>query len=405
MKIAVIGDVHLGASMTMGYKDHRTGRNSRLLDYEHTLEKTLSLVAEQGCTVVVFTGDIFEHRHPNALYQKIFSKQLRNALNFGIKEIHIVVGNHDQQRQANATTISYLQELGLENIVVHDKIDSTTVVSSNGIVAANLIFLPYRDRKWLEAETYKEAIDIIDRDIKYELSSLSNDAPRFLIGHMAIEGTFFAKEDEELYSDNELFLPIDMFKNIDATIMGHVHSHNILSSDPYVAYVGSMEKRGAFEKHNKKYAIIDTNTKKITYGDEPCRDIYDIVLDLSHQPYGKDLDKKVLEKVAKFAETNSLESSIVRVILSIASDDASFVDAKKIESTLYKKYGVEFCAPIKPRLYFSRQARDSNITEHSSDTEAFTRYVKNTVDDEGSAKKLIAKGLEIIKLESAEDDS
>lgn len=396
MRIAVIGDVHLGASYSLGRKDHKTGRNTRLKDYETTLEKTINKVIDDGCEVIVFTGDIFEHRHPNAVYQKIFSQMLCMALQNGIKYIFIVIGNHDQQRQSNATTISYLQELNLPNIVVFDEIGTHKYIK-DGDVIANLLFLPYRDRKWYNVDTYGEAISEIDSRIKYELSTIDNDAPKILVGHMAMEGTFFADEYADLMSDNDLFLPVDMFNSIDVTIMGHVHTPFVISKDPYVAYVGSMEKRGAFEDHEKKYAIINTNTKEISYGTEPCRNIFDIKIDFSNAVQGDALHTKISEEIEEFNEKNSLEGAIVRVVLSIAADDATNCDASKIENEILEKYKANHCVPIKPQLFFSRQARDSNITEDSSDKEAFSRYCKNTIDDEDLLEEMLKTGLDIIK--------
>jgi exonuclease SbcD len=396
MRIGVIGDVHIGASYSLGHKDHSTGRNTRLLDYQKTLEKTITAMIDAGCEIIIFTGDIFEHRHPNALYQKIFSQHLYYALSNGIKEIHIVVGNHDQQRISDATTISYLQELALPNIIVHDNLDMVTI-DKGGEPEVNLLFFPYRDRKWLGVDSYGEAIEKLDSQLKYQLSCIDNSAPKLLVGHMTIEGTFFADEYAELYSENELFLPKEMFNNIDVTIMGHVHSPYVISEDPYIAYVGSMERRGAFENHDKKYAIIDTRTKDIQYGIEPCRNIYDIKIDLSDTVHGELLMDKVASKIVEFSKASNIENAIVRVMLSIAADDSKFCFPRQLEEFIRKDLKAEYCVPIKPTLFFSRQARDAQINENSSDPEAFVRYVKNTVEDTTLGESIIGIGLEIIK--------
>lgn len=399
MRIGIIGDVHIGASYSLGKKEHVSGRNTRLLDYENTLQKTIDDLINEDCDVIVFTGDIFEHRHPNALYQKIFSQYLYYALSNGIKQIHIVVGNHDQQRISEATTISYLQELALPNIIVHDNLSKLTLTDKNGKPEINILFMPYRDRKWLEQETYQEAIAKLDKDLKYLLSSIDNPAPKLLVGHMTIEGTFFADEYAELYSENELFLPKEMFANIDFTIMGHVHSPYVVSESPYIAYVGSMEKRGAFEDHDKKYAIVDSVKMSVNYKAEPCRNIFDIKIDLSDKLRGSTLEDDVKSSIDMFAAKNVLQNSIVRVMLTIAADDSNFCDPSRVEAYLLNEYKIENCVAIKPALYFSRQARDSSITEHASDEESFIKYIKNTIDDDALAEDIISEGLEIIKLE------
>lgn len=400
MKIGIIGDVHYGASFNLGYKDHRTGRNSRLLDYEKTAFFTIDSMVEQGCKVVIFTGDVFEHRHPNALYQKMFSQLIYYAISQGIEEIHIVVGNHDQQRQSESTTISYLSELNLPNVIVHNEI-GLREIKYGGRVVCNFISLPYRDMQWLEKETYGEAIEEISNTIKYTLASIGNEAPKLLVGHMAVEGTFFGDDSAEQLSESELFLPIEMFRWVDHTILGHVHTPYVISEQPFVAYVGSMEKRSASEDHKKKYAILDTEKNKVDFYDTPCREIYDINIDLSEQLYGANLQSEVLARIDEFATSAKLKNSIVRVIMQISSADNVYLDIDAIYSHLKNSYQIHFCTPIKPSLFYTRQARDSNINESISDSEAFTRYIKNTIDDKDLIDSILSVGLSIIS-ENAE---
>jgi len=396
MKIQIIGDVHIGSDYRHGHKDHVTGRNTRLLDYELTLKKTIEEGIDEGCEIIIFTGDIFEHRHPNALYQKIFSEYLYFALSNGIKEIHIVIGNHDQQRITNATTISYLQELSLPNIIVHDNLSHKTIIK-NGQAEINLLFFPYRDRKWLEVETYQEAIQKLDSELKYELSCIDNQAPKLLVGHMALEGTFFADEYAELISENELFLPKTMFDKIEVTIMGHVHTPHIISESPHIAYVGSMEKRGAFEKHDKKFAIVDTITKDISYRTEPCRELYDFKIDLAEKVYGELLMDEIFNFIDMLSKDKKMKGSIVQILLNISADDSKFCLSKQIETYIKDKWNVSHCLPVKPILFFSRQARDSSITEHASDRESFIKYMKNVTEDSIACSNITEIGLEIIK--------
>lgn len=398
MIIGIIGDVHLGASYSLGKKDNVLGINTRLADYNTTLIKTIDLLVEAGCKYLVFTGDIFEHRTPSVKQQELFSAALRHAIESGIKDVFIVVGNHDQQRITRATTISYIKELPLENIHVFDEMDLVTIRGDDGQPIANLILMPYRDRKWFETDSNKLAIEQLDEMLSYHVSSIDNDAIKILVGHMTIEGTLWMLDDySDLYNDgNDLILPASMFKSIDITVMGHVHTPGVISKSPFIYYVGSMEKRGAFESHDKKFCIVDLEKKKFKPLVEPCRNLYDLKIDLSNDIHSTSLMEKILAEVDTFGNENNLKASIVRALITISADDDKFCNPKDIEAYLHEKYEIEHCVEIKPSLIFSRQARDSAITEHVSDTEAFSRYIKSSYKGSDLKDEILSKGLEII---------
>jgi len=400
LKIGIIGDVHLGASYSLGKKDHSKGINSRLVDYDTTLIDTITMLANAGCKHLIFTGDIFEHRTPSVKQQERFSAALKIALDLGIEQVHIVVGNHDQQRITRATTISYIKELQLSNIHVYDEIDMVTINYPDGKPAANLIFMPYRDRKWFDTDSSQQAINQVDELLAYNLGSIDNDAKKILVGHMVVEGTMWMLDEyADLYESNDLILPKDMFRNIDLTVMGHVHTPGLVSKDPFIYYVGSMEKRGAFEKHDKKYVIIDLEAKTFKPHNEPCRNLYDIKMDFSNSSEGENLSQLILDEIDEFAKDKTLESSIVRVIVSIAADDDKFCNPKEIEDYLRTKYEVEHCVEIKPSLLFSRQARDTQINEHASDTESFSKYINQAFRDSEVKDDILSLGLDIIRSE------
>lgn len=398
MKVAVIGDVHLGANYSLGTKDIANGNNTRLLDYQNTLLATMDYVIELGCKQLCFTGDIFEHRSPSLKEQELFSYALRYGLESGLDDIHVSLGNHDQNRVTGASTLSYIKELPLEHIHIHDDMDVFTVYE-NGEAKINLIFMPYRDRRWLNCTTSAEAIEKIDEQLTFCLASIGNDAKKMVVGHMTIENTLWMldKYDELYNNSNELLLPVSMFDSVDITVMGHVHTPGLVSNKPLIIYSGSMEKRGAFEDHKKKYLVVDVDEQKINTYDEPCREIFDISLDFSGSSHGESVTDDVIKRIDSFAEGNDLKDSIVRVILTLKAEDDKFCSIKLIESHLYNNHYVHWVPEIKPSLTFSRQARDVSITEQSSDTDSFKRYVERQFASNENLDELIEAGLEIIR--------
>jgi DNA repair protein SbcD/Mre11 len=396
MKIGVIGDVHLGYTGPASFKDPATGLNSRVQDYYNTLISTIDDMVEKGCEYICFTGDIFEHRVPSPKLQAMFSAAIHYAISRGIKKLIIIEGNHDQQRITGASTISYLQALKLPNVVVFSELDVITL-EENGKPAVNIIGMPYRDRRWMNSDSNDIAIKLLDEQLAFCLSSIDNDALKVVVGHHAVEGTLeMMKIYAELYNGNDLVLPISMFNSVDITIMGHVHPPLLLSKRPFVYCIGSMEKSGAFEEHDKQYAIIDTETKKFKTFVEPCRNLFDLKIDLSERSHGHLLMEKIYQSIDNYPKQKSFENSIVKVLLSISADDENFCEPTEIETYLKTKYSVFYCAEIKPSLMFSRQARDTEINEHASDVEAFSRHLAISFKDSDIADDVLNSGIEII---------
>ncbi len=387
--IGIIGDCHLGASLKAGTKDPVTGIPSRLIDYHNTLLFCIEDIAKT-CDTIVFTGDIFEHRYPHMIQQQMFSNALRRALELGIKQIHILIGNHDQQRTASTTTLAYLSELKLPNIVIHD--DPSTVRLGDHA----LHFFPYRDRKYLAAASYIEGIAAADAIIA-ELASHRAPGSNVLIGHMAIEGTFFAEEEAELYTDNELMLPKASFAPFDLTIMGHVHTPGLVCESPPIYYVGSLEKRGAFESHKKQYCLLDLENRCAEWKTLPCRDFfeYEVVM----QKTGTDLMAVMLQEIDKQIGDTALRGCIAKAAVTISSDDIGHLNTEQLVMHLGTK-GCAFVYPPTVSVKTERAAR-SDIKELGSDTETWAQYVQGIIPDKDFAAQLIATGNSIIAEEEA----
>lgn len=401
-KVAVVGDLHIGASFSLSKPTSEERINSRLLDYKQTLDTTIDEIAAAGAKNLIFTGDLFESRNPPLTQQKIFSQALHRAFSKGIETISIVVGNHDQTRLTNTSTADPLKELRLPNLHVYDEICAVEL-KENGRIIANLITVPYRDRKWFGVDTPDEANAIIEKQVQAAAAGIKNECMKLAVPHVCFEGTTFESEDAEFYGDNQLFVPLRVFDGIDVVCGGHIHQHQILRETPHIAYVGSMEKRGAFESHDKVYALIDTEIRAAEYFKEPCREIYDIKLDYSHLVLGEALQERIFDDVAEFAERHDLKNSIVRLLLKITASDDAYVAPKQIYKMLKTNYDIHNCVEIHPELYSPRQARNDRITEQVGDRQAFKIYLETLFDDKEVLNEILEIGTEIIRDVEAQD--
>ncbi len=56
----ILGDVHLGGSMSIGRVGIGSVLNSRLADQQHLLDWTLDYSIDKNISTIILTGDIFD---------------------------------------------------------------------------------------------------------------------------------------------------------------------------------------------------------------------------------------------------------------------------------------------------------------------------------------------------------
>ena len=95
MKVAAIGDAHLGRS----YLSYTTpeGVNQRERDFELSFEAAVELALEQRPDLIVWLGDIFDHPRPTYRSFRVVQRALARIRDHGVKVV-VISGNHDTPR-------------------------------------------------------------------------------------------------------------------------------------------------------------------------------------------------------------------------------------------------------------------------------------------------------------------
>ena len=76
MKIAICGDVHIGAVFGLG-KQTEDGSNTRIKDYCKTLDYCIQYCIDNNIDAFIQTGDLFEKRNPTPLEIEEADKAIR----------------------------------------------------------------------------------------------------------------------------------------------------------------------------------------------------------------------------------------------------------------------------------------------------------------------------------------
>ena len=372
--VIILGDPHIGKSTNIGKAGIGSSLNSRVADQFHLLDWTLDQAIDNEANNIIITGDVFDDPKPHPSLITLFMSWLNKCKVHDIS-VHIIVGNHDILRSGNVlySPLDIINEAELENVRVYKNINTIFI----GTTAFTLV--PFKDRKSLGSNSNASAIDMIRESLVYELTGIPATYNKVLVGHLAIAGSI-PVGDEIDDMNNELFCPINIFKGYDYVWMGHVHKPQMMNKMPPKFHIGSMDISNFGETEQKKHIIIfscDSCKFKATY--LPTRPLRKLSITVPKNV--KNTTAYVVKEINKLDST--FDKSIVRVEVSLSSQDAKSISKSTIEKLLLSK-GTFNVAGIAESKKVSPIKRDeNNILDTKMDvTSAIKTYSKSYVDDQ-----------------------
>lgn len=119
MKVAFIADLHIANHKKFGTPQYGKAApvNSRALDILSVVAQARRKAEEEGCSHLFVLGDVFDTTCPTP--QLIAETQLALA-SLKDLDVHIIIGNHDQQSPAKGDHACVSME-GIRNLHVHEK--------------------------------------------------------------------------------------------------------------------------------------------------------------------------------------------------------------------------------------------------------------------------------------------
>lgn len=359
----VIGDPHIGRSISIGRPGIGNALNSRIVDQFNILEWALSRAIEFMVDNIILTGDIFDDAKPNSTLVSLFISWLKKCTDNNIN-IHIIAGNHDMLRSGRfvMSALDIISAADMEGVYVYKDINTLHTYG------ASFTFMPFRDRRSFNNDSNESAMKIMSAKMPYELSSIDLYSAKVVIGHLAIEGSI-PVGDEIDDRMNELFCPPSMFKGYDYVWMGHIHKPQIMSKSPFVAHIGSMDLSNFSESEHRKVIIIFNPDKSEPYKyiEIPTRSLTQISISVPDTVVNttdfvvQELDKEAIK----------INKSIVRINISTDSLSTENIDRQIIEKHLNDLGSFHICGlnEIKKVALINKNTADSidnTVNEHTA---------------------------------------
>jgi DNA repair exonuclease SbcCD nuclease subunit len=386
-KIIILGDPHIGKSSVLSRATIGSALNSRVIDQSNLLDWTLDQAIEHQATHIIITGDIFDDPKPHPSLLALFIGWVKKCQANGI-QLHIIIGNHDLLRSGNFYTspLDVLTECEIENVSVYNSIDT--------IFIDNLAFtlIPFRDRKSFNVDSNATALALLQDNLVYELSLIPISFTKIVVGHLAIEDSIPVGDEIDDLS-NELFCSVEMFAGYDYVWMGHVHTPQVMSRDPYIAHIGSMDISNFGETDQKKILVLidSSNPKFFQEIPIPTRALRKISVSIPQDT--KDTTQFVREEIEKHTDLNK---AIVKVEIQLASIDLLDVDRSAIEKFLYQS-GVFSVAGISQskKIALIKQSESQKIINVSMDVPSSIKMYANAFVDRDKQDSFISLSKEI----------
>jgi exonuclease SbcD len=329
MTALILGDLHIGKSISIGKPSEFGQLNSRVQDQIDLLDWSYEQCISRNIKLIIITGDAYQDFRPHPAIIGIFMRWLKKCERAGI-EVHIVMGNHDILRSGQyiVSALDLVSELEMEGATVHKKFDRLETDDFT------FIFIPFRDKRIYDSKTKEEAMAALQEELAEAIAEPSSKI-KVAIGHLAFEGSI-SVGDEISDTLNELFVPPEIFEWFDFVWMGHIHHPQVIQHhNPYAAHIGSLD-RSDFSKsevENNKIAILldaKKNNKFIEL-ELPNRPLRPIKIDV---PIGKESTEFVINELCLLSKRLEFKGSIARIDIQLNGAELANVDREKVESYL-----------------------------------------------------------------------
>ena len=329
MKIALLGDTHIGAR-----NDSVAFHKFFAKFYDNVFFPYLK---EHNISHVIQLGDVFDRRkyiNFNSLYQgrEYFFEPLNKYKTW------MLVGNHDTYYK-NTNNVNSPGMLLKEYANIH---------TIKGVYETSFGGVPFLFMPWICDENYDES-----------MSALQQTKATHIIGHFEIDGF-------EMYKGaiHEGGLTKDTFNNFESVWSGHFHHQSKLGN---IHYLGTpYEMTWSDYGDQKGFHVFDTDTRELTFIPNPYK--------MFHKLHYDDMDKQISEVVN--IDFNVYNETFVKLIVRNKTNPYCFdMFVDKLE-----KAGVYNVQVVDDHFHMDIENDDDIISEAEDTLTILSKYV-NQLDD------------------------
>ncbi len=384
MRILHFADVHIGVE-SYGSTDPSTGLSARLMDFLSTFDEVVDFALDNAVDLVLFAGDAYKSRDPSQTHQREFARRIARLSREGVP-VFLLVGNHDLPHIASrATALDIFPTLSVPNVTIGDRLDTYVVHTAAGPV--QIVALPWIMRSAFLAreETRSLTIEEINRQLEervttllaWQIESLDPAAPAVLTAHVSLNTARTSSEQSMLLGRDPVIMQSALARpELDYVALGHIHRHQVLSTNPHVVYPGSLERIDFGEEGDDKgFCVIDLDAsaprgrRLVDFRFQHVNARRFLTIEVA-----VDADEDPTEEALKAIGRSHVEGAIVRVRITMPQEVEAQLRESEVRAALSE---ARYVAPIVREVTRERRTRlGAARVEGLSPQEALRLYLE-----------------------------
>lgn len=391
-KILCSGDLHCfwPTFSRMG----EDGIPSRLRDWQRSAHALLRAAVEHKVSAALFPGDFFPNSRPSPAQILEVATLFECLEDEGVAVVGCK-GNHDDLGPGQLSPVDVVGRFarhgnwGLtEPGIVH--------LEDLEVIVLPFVKAPQTDSDPAAAAQKTSAL-LMDIARGW-FASADPSKPAVLMGHWAVSGCRLAAGNSLAATEPTLPLGDLQALPVRAVVMGHIHTPQVIATNPIVLHTGVLERHDFGEEKNECGCyIVDLDTQEVEFVELPARRFVTVKL-----------DEAVLEWVAGggapdaplakwTADLNLVDDAIVRVVYQATEEQAKRIDHSTIIRALYDA-GAHQVAGVYPEIVRSERTREASVTEATTPIEALGKWLNLRSDLSGDLRsKIVAAAGSLLK--------
>ncbi|MFQ6060400.1 MAG: exonuclease SbcCD subunit D [Thermoplasmata archaeon] len=392
-EIVLVGDVHEG--MNFGFKvDPETGISERAMDFHRNFSLAAKYALDRGSPLFIILGDLFDRTHVAPAFRELVRRDVVEPLQEENIEIWILAGNHDQPRSTGRST-SIDDFRGYPNVQVFR--EPTTRVMEIDSKKVGFLIIPYLHPEQVVQRVAERLDEDVPREQMYEVARrtwmgwIARNARnmqadlKILLGHFYIEGARISSTTYVEHLPDEFSFAKGMIPDeIDMTVFGHIHLHQILSDKPLIIYTGAPERIDWGEREDDKgFISLDMDTRKWEFIKLETRPMIRIAVDVARS---ENPTRDIMD-----TSPSNIKNAMLRLEITIKEGMRARIDENKISQKLRDSfhYGVKWNEKKEDKLA---------LTEFTLDPmRLFRDFVNLNYDDHPRREEILEEGERILR--------
>lgn len=331
MKICILGDTHFGA--------RNDGPAFHKFFERFYAECFFPYMEEHGIDYVIQLGDVFDRRkyiNFNTLQES--HRYFFQPLDSRLEKSWLLVGNHDTYyKNTNDVNSPALLLQQYENI------HAVTSPYETSFGGTSILFIP-----WICDDNHEEVMEAINKS-----------KSQIVVGHFEIDGF-------EMYrgSVHQGGMSRDVFDKFELVLSGHFHHR---SKHGNIHYLGTpYEMTWSDYDDPKGFHILDTDTRELTFVENPFRMFYKVFYD--------DTDKQTAEVLS--IDFEKYKETYVKLIVQNKTNPYTF----DLFVTKLEEAGVHNVQVVDDHKHLDAMSDDEIVEEAENTLSLLTKYVRQMDD-------------------------